>query len=82
MVKPQKLSESVMASAHENSGFVPASAPGSRISPAESARYTADMLESLRKLALGQGQPVLAHLLELAQAEARMLVRAPADAPA
>jgi len=35
------------------------------------------MLEVLRKIAAGQGQGVLAHLLELAQAEARMLVRAP-----
>jgi hypothetical protein len=33
----------------------------------------------LRKIAVRQGQDVLAHLLELAQAEARMLVR---DAPA
>lgn len=35
------------------------------------------MLENLRKIAVGQGQGVLAHLLELAQAEARMLIRAP-----
>lgn len=55
----------------------PPNSPGKSISPAESARYTADMLESLRKIAAGQGQGVLAHLLELAQAEARMLVRAP-----
>jgi len=33
------------------------------------------MLENLRKIAVRQGQDVLAHLLELAQAEARMLVR-------
>ena len=51
--------------------------PGKAISPGESARYTAEMLETLRKIAVQQGQPVLAHLLELAQAEARMLVRGP-----
>ena len=39
------------------------------------------MLESMRKIAARQGQPLLAHLLELAQAEARMLIRAPQDTP-
>jgi hypothetical protein len=47
----------------------------SPISPAESARYTADILDSLRKIATQQGQAILAHLLELAQMEARMVVR-------
>ena len=51
-------------------------APGKTISPAESASYTAQMLETLRKIALQQDQPLLAHLLELAQVEARILVRA------
>jgi hypothetical protein len=46
-----------------------------QISPRESARYTIDMLENLRKMAACQRQAVLAHLLELAMAEARMLVR-------
>lgn len=46
-----------------------------QISPMESARYTADMLESLRRIAVSQGQTVLAHLLELSQAEARMAAR-------
>ena len=77
MVNPQKLSESVTASPQPKPGVAPPGPSGSPISPAESARYTADMLESLRKVAAGQGQGVLAHLLELAQAEARMLVRAP-----
>ena len=78
MVNPQKLSESVMASAPQKPGSPAPGGPGPMISPEESARYTADMLESLRKIAAQQGQPILAHLLELAQAEARMLIRAPA----
>lgn len=76
MVNPQKVSKSVMASDPQK----PPAPPGKTISPTDSARYTADMLESLRKIAAGQGQGVLAHLLELAQAEARMLVRAPESA--
>ena len=79
MVNPQKLSESVMASAQEKPGFPAQAASAAPPSGAESARYTLDMLENLRKIATRQGQDVLAHLLELAQAEARMLVR---DAPA
>ena len=73
MVNPQKVSKSVM----DTNAHMSPLPPGKTISPAESARYTVDMLESLRKIAAGQGQGVLAHLLELAQAEARMLVRAP-----
>lgn len=79
MVNLQKLSESVMASEQQKPGF-PAPTPlAVPPSGAETARYTLDMLENLRKIATRQGQDVLAHLLELAQAEARMLVR---DAPA
>ena len=37
------------------------------------------MLDTLRKIAHQQNQPVLAHLLELAQTEALMLTRAPAE---
>jgi len=75
MVNPQKLSESVMAAEQQKPGF-PAQPPlAVPPSGAESARYTLDMLENLRKIAVRQGQDVLAHLLELAQAEARMLVR-------
>jgi hypothetical protein len=33
------------------------------------------MLESLRRIALGHGHGVLAHLLELTQAEARLVAR-------
>lgn len=49
--------------------------PPGHVSPLDSARYTADMLESLRRIALAQGHTVLAHLLELTQAEARLVVR-------
>ena len=79
MVNPQKLSESVMAEPQQNPRF-PGSQPAAPpISAVESARYTLDMLENLRKIATRQGQGVLAHLLELAQAEARLLIR---DTPA
>lgn len=37
--------------------------------------YTADLVESLRKIALKQDQPLLAHLLELAAVEAKSLAR-------
>jgi hypothetical protein len=79
MVNPQKLSESVMASEQQKPGFPAPRPPAPPPSATESARYTLDMLENLRKIAVRQGQDVLAHLLELAQAEARILVR---DAPA
>ena len=44
--------------------------PPDPISPSESARYTREMLESLRKIAMSQEQSLLAHLLGLAAAEA------------
>jgi hypothetical protein len=40
--------------------------------PTEGASYTLDMLVSLRKIALQQGQTVLAHLLYLAAVEAKV----------
>jgi hypothetical protein len=43
------------------------------LSPEETARYTAELLDSLRKIALKQGQALLAHLLELAAFEAKAL---------
>ena len=49
----------------------PSGPPPPPVTPAESARYTGEMLESLRKIALKQGQGVLAHLLGLAAMEAR-----------
>jgi hypothetical protein len=42
-------------------------------SPAETARYTRELLESLRKIAMRQNQELLAHLLELARFEAQSL---------
>ena len=44
--------------------------------PAETAQYTKDTLESLRKIALHQRQFLLAHLLELAVVEAKALAQA------
>jgi hypothetical protein len=61
---------------------VPAVAAG--MSPAETARYTGELLESLRKIAVRQGQGVLAHLLELARYEAQTLAAikpTPHDSP-
>jgi hypothetical protein len=49
------------------------------ISPPESAQYTSDQLESLARIATGQGQDLLAHLLELARVEAKSLARANQD---
>ena len=46
------------------------------IGPVETALYTKDTLESLRKIALQQRQLLLAHLLELAVVEAKALGKA------
>jgi hypothetical protein len=46
----------------------------SPITPADTARYTAELLDSLRKMALKQEQVMLAHFLELAAVEARAQV--------
>lgn len=54
-------------------GGLPPWPPLPPISPQESARYTREMLESLRKIATGQNQSLLAHLLGLAAAEAKHL---------
>ena len=43
----------------------------SPLKPHETARYTKEMLESLRKIALQQDQRLLAHMLELAALEAK-----------
>ena len=43
--------------------------------PAETAQYTKETLESLRKIALQQRQVLLAHLLELAVVEAKALAQ-------
>jgi hypothetical protein len=52
--------------------------PGSKpepMTPRETALYTADLIESLRKIALKQDQALLAHLLELAAVEAKSLAK-------
>ena len=41
-------------------------------SPAETARYTQEMLETLSRIATRQGQSLLAHLIDLAVVEARI----------
>lgn len=58
---------------HPRVGRTPYGLPPASFSPAETALYTRDLLESLRKMALGQGQPLLAHLLGLAAMEAKAL---------
>ena len=47
--------------------------PQPPLTPPETARYIRDLVESLRKIALGQGHTLLAHLLSLAAMEAKML---------
>lgn len=42
------------------------------LGPVETARYTREMLESLRQIAMEQKQELLAHLLALAVLEARL----------
>jgi len=54
-------------------GRFPPGLPPTPVTPQDSARYTREMLESLRKIALGQGQVTLAHLLGLAAMEAKHL---------
>ena len=49
------------------------------MTPAETARYTCELLDSLRKIAARQGQGMLAHLLELARFEAQSLPVAAPD---
>ncbi|HWA90761.1 MAG TPA: hypothetical protein VG889_12035 [Rhizomicrobium sp.] len=49
----------------------PPDPPPGPITPADTARYTADLLDSLRKMAIKQEQVLLAHFLELAAVEAR-----------
>ena len=41
------------------------------LTPAQTARYTGELLESLQKIASRQGQPLLAHFLTLAALEAK-----------
>ena len=57
----------------------PPAASFENLSPVETAEYTGDLLESLRKTASRQGQTLLAHLLGLAVAEARFQASAQAQ---
>jgi hypothetical protein len=50
-----------------------------KLNPAETARYSRDLIESLRKIALQQGHSLLAHLLGLAALEAKALARGDYD---
>jgi hypothetical protein len=59
--------------AYARGGHFPPGPPLPPVTPAESARYTGEMLESLRKIALKQNHGLLAHLLGLAAMEARHL---------
>lgn len=52
---------------------LPGGLQNSKLEPAETARYSKDLLESLRKIALKQGHSLLAHLLGLAAQEAKSL---------
>jgi len=61
-----------MSSSHSLPKSVP-SAQITKLPPAESARYSKDLIESLRKIALQQGHGLLAHLLGLAALEAKAL---------
>jgi len=58
---------------------LPPQPPPAALSPAQTAQYTKDMLESLRKMALAQGQALLAHFLELAALEAKAQAMAQAQ---
>lgn len=80
MVNPQLLSESVMPLSQQKPPFSVAAPPGGNISPAESVVYMSDLLENMRRMAKAQGHGILAHLLELARTEARLVAR-DGDAP-
>ena len=48
-----------------------------RITPEEAARYSKELIDSLRKLAIGQNYHRLAQLLEAAESEAESLSTPP-----
>ena len=61
-----------MTSYARGGGFSPGQPPPP-VRSQDSARYTREMLESLKKIAVGQGHDLLAHLLGLAAVEAKYL---------
>jgi hypothetical protein len=73
MVNPKLLSESVMTLGAQNPQFPAPRQGAGQISPTDSVLYMSDMLENMRKIARAQGLDVLAHLLELAKMETRMV---------
>lgn len=75
MVNRQSLSELVMALPLQKPDFSATAQDRQAVSPVETVLYMADLLENMRKMADGQGLGVLAHLLELARVEARMVAR-------
>lgn len=78
-VNPEPLSESVMALSRQRPSLSPLPArptlPEEQISSVESVLYMGDLLENMRRMAQAQGHGVLAHLLELARTEARLVIR-------
>jgi hypothetical protein len=69
-----ELEKSRFASLSPGPGPDPGHDPGPATA-ADFAVYTRDMLESLRKIARQQELCILAHLLELTQAEATLIIR-------
>jgi hypothetical protein len=75
MVNPQLLSEVVMTLPLQKTAFPAPTAAGGQITSADSMAYMGDLLENMRKIAHAHGLGVLAHLLELARVETRLVVR-------
>jgi hypothetical protein len=75
MVNAQFVTRPAMPALQPKSRLPVPELPQQPISPLETVRYASDLLENLRRMAAGQGLSLLAHLLELAQTEARMIVR-------
>jgi len=75
MVNPKLLSESVMALGLQNPRFAAPVQSRPQISPVDSMLYMGDLLENMHKIAKAQGLGVLAHLLELARMETRMVAQ-------
>jgi hypothetical protein len=75
MVNPQPFRDSIMSLHEPKPGFQGPAPAGSTISPLQSLHYMGDLLENMRKMAQAQDLGVLAHLLELARVETRLITR-------
>jgi hypothetical protein len=75
MVNPQLLSELVMTLPLQKTAFPAPIAAGGQITSTDSMAYMGDLLENMRKIAHAHGLGVLAHLLELARVETRLVIR-------